>query len=169
MRVGKIEQAGAISLRIGAEIISYNSGRLHAESKDTGSKDLWSAVRELTGNKRSSSFCNSINADNLNNDYASISLDSIYTPPLKKLTCLGPSYWPSEFATFMALDNLKMSAAGPDGLPSWFLKIAAPGLALPVSHLFNLSIMQSHVPSQWKCANIIPIPKVPLPKSCSDY
>ena len=51
MRVGKIEHAGAISLRIGAEIISYRSGRLHAESKDTGSKDPWSAVREITGNK----------------------------------------------------------------------------------------------------------------------
>ena len=62
-----------------------------------------------------------------------------------------------------------MSAAGRDGLPSWFLKIAAPGLALFVSHLFNLSIMQSHVPSHWKCANITPIPKVSLPKSCSDY
>ena len=69
----------------------------------------------------------------------------------------------------MALDNLKISAAGPDGLASWFLKIAAPDLALPVLHLFNLSIMQSHVLSQWKCANITSIPKVPLPKSCSDF
>ena len=69
----------------------------------------------------------------------------------------------------MALDNLKMSAAGPDGLPSWFIKIAAPGLALPVSHLFNLSIIQSHVPSQWKHADITPISKVPQPKTCSDY
>ena len=79
MRVGKIEQAGAIVLRILAEIISYNSGRLHAESKDTESKDLWSAAREITGNKRSSSFCNSINAGNLNNHYVSVSLDPIYT------------------------------------------------------------------------------------------
>jgi len=170
MRVGKTEQAGAISLRIGAEIISYNSGRLHAESKEAGSKDLWGAVREITGKKRSSLPCNNnFNADILNTHYASVSLDPIYTPPLKKLTCTVPTYWPSEYATFMALDNLKMSAAGPDGLPSWFIKLAAPGLALPVSHLFNLSIMQSHVPLQWKCANITPIPKVPLPKSCSDY
>src|SRR5882757_6572415 len=82
MRVGKIEQAGAISLRIGAEIISNNSGRLHAESKEAGSKDLWGAVREITGKKRSSLLCNNnFNADILNTHYASVSLDSIYTPP----------------------------------------------------------------------------------------
>ena len=81
MRVGKIEQAGAILLKIEAKIILYNSGRLHAESKDTGFKDFWSAGREITGNKCSSSFCDNINTDNLNNHYVSVSLDPIYTPP----------------------------------------------------------------------------------------
>lgn len=70
---------------------------------------------------------------------------------------------------FLALDKIKPTSAGPDLLPSWFLKLGAPFFAAPVSHLFNLSLNSSTVPKQWKSAVISPIPKIPLPLSCSDF
>ena len=35
--------------------------------------------------------------------------------------------------------------------------------------MFNISIRNSFVPTQWKEANIIPVPKVPKPTEPSDY
>ena len=42
-------------------------------------------------------------------------------------------------------------------------------LAAPISALFNMCLRYSFVPSQWKLANIVPIPKIPHPEVCSDY
>ena len=40
----------------------------------------------------------------------------------------------------------------------------------PICSLFNSSINEGSVPSPWKCANVIPINKVPLPASInSDF
>ena len=36
-------------------------------------------------------------------------------------------------------------------------------------HLFNLSLQQSIVPTQWKSSIITPVPKVNPPLTCSDY
>jgi len=46
------------------------------------------------------------------------------------------------------LDEIKYTSPGLDNLPHWFLQLAAPLLALPLSHLFNLSLQQSIVPTQ---------------------
>ena len=58
---------------------------------------------------------------------------------------------------------------GLDNIPAWFLKILAPVIALPVSSLFNLSLNSSIVPSQWKQALIVPIPKIPAPPAPIDF
>ena len=46
----RVEQANALALRIGSEIIAFNSGRLKAETKSVGTRDMWSAVRDITAN-----------------------------------------------------------------------------------------------------------------------
>jgi len=80
------------------------------------------------------------------------------------------SSWPSEEIVFHLLDNLHTTAAGPDKLPSWFLKLAAPSICSPVSHLYRLSITSSIVPSQWLISTFIPLPKPASPQlSCSNY
>src|SRR6267154_1401710 len=61
------------------------------------------------------------------------------------------------------------TASGPDNIPHWFLKIAAPSLYLPLAYLFNLSLKTGIVPYQWKSATIKPIPKVSSPQLCSDF
>ncbi len=58
---------------------------------------------------------------------------------------------------------------GLDGLPEWFIRIAAPAFARPITHLFNLSLNFSVVPSQWKACRIAPVPKTAQPLACQDY
>jgi len=51
-------------------------------------------------------------------------------------------------------------APGPDGLPNWILKEFAFTLADPICSIFNASVRQCTLPRIWKCANVVPIPKV---------
>ena len=75
----------------------------------------------------------------------------------------------TESTMFKELQNLAQTAAGPDGLPSWYLKLAAPFFSVPIAHLFNVSLQQGWVPRQWKEATITPIPKAAQPAKCSDF
>ena len=75
----------------------------------------------------------------------------------------------NELTVFNVLDKLKCTAAGEDELPYWFLKIAAFNIAMPLTHMFNLSMSTGIIPSQFKRALIKPIPKINLPKTHSDY
>lgn len=58
---------------------------------------------------------------------------------------------------------------GLDGLPDWFIRLAAPAITLPLTHLFNISLDRSTVPTQWKSVRISPVPKVRQPLSSQDY
>ena len=50
-------------------------------------------------------------------------------------------------------------ASGPDGIPSRLLKEFAYELSVPLTHIFNSSYNEGVVPSQWKKAIVIPVPK----------
>ena len=52
MKKGKLEQAGALAIRIGDAIRRYNSNRLALTDSKSGSKVLWSRVKEITGKGR---------------------------------------------------------------------------------------------------------------------
>ena len=56
-------------------------------------------------------------------------------------------------------------APGPDGIPNWVLRDFCPYLSGPVCAIFNASIREGFVPTTWKEANIIPVPKVSPPQS----
>ena len=56
-------------------------------------------------------------------------------------------------------------SVGPDEIPNWLLKNFAPVISRPVSSIFNSSIRQGCVPSLWKCADVLPLGKVPQPQS----
>jgi len=51
---------------------------------------------------------------------------------------------------FCMLDQIKRTSAGLYNLPHWYLQLSAPSLSLPLSHLFNLSLLQSIIPTQMK-------------------
>ena len=71
--------------------------------------------------------------------------------------------------TFRILDTLRPTATGLDAIPAWFLRIGAPVFAAPLAQLFNQSVVEGAVPSQWRTVVITPIPKVPKPTQAADY
>ena len=133
-----------------------------------GAKVMWAKVNEITG-KKSRPKASAPEPAILNAHYAATSTDAHYTEPLLKCSCAPLDSWPSEQAVFYALEHLKQTAPGLDGLPAWFLKLAAPGIAKPLSYLYRLSLCESLVPTQWKSACITPVPKIPAATQCSDF
>lgn len=48
---------------------------------------------------------------------------------------------------------------GPDQLEPYFLKLAAEFIAQPLSHLYNLCLLNNEVRSIWKYALVLPLLK----------
>lgn len=53
----------------------------------------------------------------------------------------------------------KTSSTNPDGLCYTFIQRIAPFIAMPLELIFNFSFMQADVPSRWRQACVIPLPK----------
>ena len=80
MRRGRVEEAGALAQRIRKEIIRRSkTGLSRLNPKSTGTKDLWAAVRQLTGRRQEVGRVDGVSADSLNDHYARISTDACYT------------------------------------------------------------------------------------------
>jgi hypothetical protein len=66
----------------------------------------------------------------------------------------------SEFEVQSLLSSLSPSkATGPDGIPAYLLKRCSEVIAPSLTVLFELSLQQGVFPSEWKSANVVPIPK----------
>ena len=171
MRKGRIEEAGTLSLQIGKMIAKQGSTRYLGIDKTniSGTKDLWSAVRRLTKDKIQTSNPSGFSASDLNKHYCFISTDRAYIEPNVKYSCQENIQTFKEMEIFNCLDNLKFTASGLDGLPAWFLRLAAPIFAEPITNLVNKSVCTSTVPEQWKRALINPIPKAKNPEELGDY
>jgi len=170
MRAGRIEEADCLAERIGKDITKHSKARLSHINPKTAAKDMWSAVRQLTGRKVDTPSVPGVTAVSLNNHYAAISTDHNYQPsPLKPYEPSSSSPYISEWRMFKILDTLHPTATGLDHLPAWFLRLAAPVFYKPLTRLFNLSISTSTVPQQWKSASIRPLPKVSAPTGHSDF
>ena len=170
MRAGRIDEASALAERIGKDIVRHNKTRLCHINKKTNSKDLWTAVRQLTGRSRCICAVDGITAESLNGHYARISTDDGFQPPKCKYTAAAyDSDIISEWRVFNILDGLRATATGVDQLPAWFLRLGAPVFCTPLARLFNLSLANSVIPLQWKQALICPVPKVATPTNHSDF
>ena len=67
------------------------------------------------------------------------------------------------------LKQLKSTSTGPDGLSPKLLKSARLELIPVIVELGNMTINNTHIPTQHKQSNITPIPKVPNPISSKDF
>ena len=67
------------------------------------------------------------------------------------------------------LKRLKSCSSGPDGLHAKLVKASYLELVEPLTHLYNQCIYNSFTPTQWKTANITPIPKIANPALAIDY
>ena len=169
MHRGKTLAADSITAQIQRKITAFNKARLSSSVVKRGSKELWNTVAQITGKSKHVDIGYPVDADTLNNYFASISTDTNYLPPTPRVTVNKYTDYFSEQSVFRILDTVKQTATGLDCIPSWFLRTAAPFLSLPIAHLFNLSLSFSVVPVQWKSSSITPVPKVALPKTCQDF
>jgi len=64
-----------LARRIGKDIVQRNKTRLSHISPKTSVRDLWDAVRQLSGRKQNSVVVQGITAGSLNQHYANISTD----------------------------------------------------------------------------------------------
>ena len=70
-----------------------------------------------------------------------------------------------------ALRNSKCmkSSVGADQLDPRLLKLAAPIIARPLTHIFNLSLFSGYIPSIWKSALVVPLHKGGDPNEMNNY
>jgi hypothetical protein len=69
--------------------------------------------------------------------------------------------------TFKQINIVK--AAGPDGLPGLVLRACANHLAIVFTDVFNLSLIQSVIPTCFKQITIVPVPKNAKVTCLNDY
>ena len=170
MRAGRVEEAGALSLRIRREMTQHSRARLCKIGGRADAKDMWAAVRRLTGRQQDTAAVDGITVESLKDYYSAISTDPDYSlPACKQNAITSQQQYISEYRVFKILDQLKPTATGLDGLPAWFLRLGAPAFCEPIARLFNLSISTSTVPNQWKRSSIKPISKVSAPKQHADF
>ncbi|XP_074036181.1 uncharacterized protein [Leptinotarsa decemlineata] len=69
---------------------------------------------------------------------------------------------------FKYLVTVKTTAAGADGLNIKFIILCCPFIIEYISHLLNFCIKYSVYPTQWKLANVIPLPKCEVVSELKD-
>ena len=108
-------------------------------------------------------------ADNINRFFRGVATD--LRPLDNKSTPPPPEVVPDEFIISQADVECKLSrinvhkAPGRNGLPNWLLCDFSSDLAGPVCPIYNASKHEGFVPSRWKEANVVPVPKVQPPKA----
>ena len=66
----------------------------------------------------------------------------------------------TEMSAFKKLVSLNPSKAhSSDEIPGWLLKENADLLTIPICDIINCSYQEGRLPSAWKEANVIPVPK----------
>ena len=59
------------------------------------------------------------------------------------------------YETLLTLDVTK--SCGPDLIPAYLLKCCAEHIASPLSFLFNKPMSSGTLPTDWVCANVVPV------------
>jgi len=86
MRIGRVEEAGALSIRIGQAIERRCRTQMSRYNGKTDVGSMWAAVRRLTGRPQPSARVDGITAETMNEYYARVSSDTQYVEPIRKPT-----------------------------------------------------------------------------------
>ena len=127
---------------------------LQSASGKTKSQDVMQICEQYPNVKEAA---DAINYSFLEN-YQKSDLHAFPLTPLKR-TCIQVN----EMDVFNELCQLNATKASPD-IPIELYKSVAHIIAKPLSILCNLSLASAVIPSLWKCATVIPVPKVRNPK-----
>ena len=153
-----------------------------AAFEESASKDWWKHMKSLLGLSRGgkSELTNLANrnadgdvlslANSINEFLVSVSSD---LPRLSKnhhifqlQEPLPDAFTISVTDTQKALGNVKINkATGPDLVPAWILRDFSSVLAGPLAAIFNSSLREGILPSLWKTATVVPLPKKHPPTS----
>jgi len=144
-------------------------------------RNWWRSVKLITGQKMNTTqpktgLANQLYdgdmqtlADSVNRFFQGVAAD---LSPLDNSNIPPPSeVVPYEFTISQEAVERKLSqiniykAPGHDGLPNWLLLDFSTYLAGPVCATYNASVREGNVPSRWKEANVVPVPKVHPPRT----
>ena len=141
--------------------------------KSTDSRNWWHQVKKLCGLDRGMSDLKNITdtlyggneealVENINKFFLSICED---IDPLDPTLIPAESTVPDEYVIPLEMVERKLAsvktskAPGPDGIPSWILHDLPGLIAPPICNIWNASLTQGQLPTLWKCADTIPLPK----------
>ena len=131
------------------------------ESQFNGSdmRHMWQGLQTITDYKRKTSHVADIVLllDKLNTFFARFE-DNTVPPTWPATKGCGLSFSVNDVSMIFKLANPR-KAAGPDGIPSRALRACADQLAGVFTDIFNLSLSQSAVPTCFKMATIVAVPK----------
>ncbi len=154
-----------------------------AETLTTNPKEFWKFFKSKscksslpdTMTLADSSFTTSTaKADALNQFFASVFLPRPNTPRVPTLTTTFDSsteFIPVSIEEVLCLLSALSigKATGPDGISARLLKECANVIAPSLTELFNKSLASGKVPTEWKYANIVPVPKTSETRIINNY
>ena len=124
---------------------------------------MWQGLQTLTYYKRKTSNA----ADKLNTFFSHFE-DNIVLPPRFTIKECGLSFSVADVSETFKLVN-PCKAASLDGIPSRVLRACTDQLAGVFTDILNLSLSQSAVPTCFKKATIVPVPKKAKVTELNDY
>jgi hypothetical protein len=134
-------------------------------------KETWKAINELKNEPKTEIKSSIEECEKINNFFTS-SWGNNKQPNIQQHTTRD-STKPiriKQLEILQELENLdSKKATGPDNISPLILKSARYELVEIITHLINSSLQSNVVPTQWKQADIVPIPKINKPTEPSDF
>ena len=160
MHSGHLHEADKITMKIRQMIINNNINTFVDCDTHKQSATAWSKINSFlhsihTTHKSSSSqqAHSKLTANDFNAYYSRISQDNDYeTPEIKSLTDLNRNciMTLSVYDVLTSLWQIKRTTSGWDQIPFWFITLSAEYISIPVTTLFNCSLLYAHYPNIFK-------------------
>lgn len=152
---------------------------IHKSVENGDPAKVWKFLRSLgVGKSRHNSNPHDLDVNSLNQHFASssnIDVNDKLATILHLSSLPTPNHSPFVINQFAACDvkksilSISSNAVGSDSVSRNMIVPILDDILPILCHLLNSSVSQSAVPSCWKEAQIVPIPKKPNPKSLSEY
>ncbi|KAI3373570.1 hypothetical protein L3Q82_022165, partial [Scortum barcoo] len=146
--------------------------KVESHYKGSNTRSMWAGLKTLTDYKKKISSAEVMSAslpDELNTFYARFES----TSPAVEVQKAQEDHCPPVISRADVCRTLKQintrKAPGPDGIPGRALKVCADQLADVFADIFNVSLLQSVVPTCFKETIIVPVPKKTKILSLNDY
>jgi hypothetical protein len=146
--------------------------RKYYQRYERGDPIWWDEVKIIKGEKNKSNEMNQEKCEKLNEYFHSV-WENTQKSQLSNHLLRDPNDKPIKISETQVMNELNKldtkKAAGPDKLSAKTLKAARFEVVEIITHIFNECLANNVVPSQWKEANIAPVPKTKKPANPEDY